>query len=218
MKHRTPLLVCSKWAVLSLSLLMISSCTRTQHQSGIQPRVLDPSETSLSSGIGIESQDLVSVTDKMARSILNTPEIANAANPPIIALYPVENNTHMRIDAGIFTDRIKALLNSKCRGKVRFTSRDIEAAARGNDQMTRVMMREKSLKDEGIISGGPKRKLAGEDFVLTGKLSSIGTTSARGASNYVLYTFKLVDAETLLEVWEDFSEIKKEGLDDAIYR
>jgi len=74
------------------------------------------------------------------------------------------------------------------------------------------------LKDEGMVSGGKDRQIAGADFLLTGKLSGISTSSSQGISDYILYTFKLVDAETALEIWEDFVEIKKEGLDDAIYR
>jgi len=44
------------------------------------------------------------------------------------------------------------------------------------------------------------------------------TKSARGVSDYVLYSFQLIDARTSSIVWEDFSEVKKQGLDDAAYR
>ena len=40
----------------------------------------------------------------------------------------------------------------------------------------------------------------------------------KGTSDYVLYTFQLIDARTSVIVWEDFAEIKKQGLEDAAYR
>src|SRR2546426_436351 len=39
-----------------------------------------------------------------------------------------------------------------------------------------------------------------------------------GISDYVLYSFELVDARTSAIVWQDFAEIKKQGLEDAAYR
>jgi PBP1b-binding outer membrane lipoprotein LpoB len=37
-------------------------------------------------------------------------------------------------------------------------------------------------------------------------------------SDYVLYSFQLIDARTTEIVWEDLAEIKKQGLEDAAYR
>jgi len=34
----------------------------------------------------------------------------------------------------------------------------------------------------------------------------------------VLYSFQLIDARTAEIIWEDFSELKKQGLEDASYR
>ena len=44
-------------------------------------------------GAGIESQDIVTVADRMARDILATPEIANTKGAPRILLLPVKNET-----------------------------------------------------------------------------------------------------------------------------
>ena len=56
------------------------------------------------------------------------------------------------------------------------------------------------------------------DYNLTGKLASLTTRTAKGTSDYVLYTFQLVDPRTSAIVWEGFEEIKKQGLEDAAYR
>ena len=45
------------------------------------------------------------------------------------------------------------------------------------------------------------------------------TTKARaGVSDYILYTFQLIDPRTSDILWEDSAEIKKQGGDDAAYR
>ncbi len=175
---------------------------------GVAPRRVDPGQASLGEGTGIGSQDLGEVTDKMARSILSTPEIANAPTPPVIALLPVTNDTRFAINKDLFNKRIKALLNTQCQGKVKFIARDrIEAVER-----------ERELKREGQVTSGAEGDLAGADYFLTGELTGLSQAASTGRSDYVLYTFRLIDAETSIEVWENFSEIKKEGLEDAAYR
>ena len=52
----------------------------------------------------------------------------------------------------------------------------------------------------------------------TGTFKAISSRGASGASDYVLYTFQLIDPDTSDIVWEDFHEIKKQGKDDVTYR
>lgn len=89
-----------------------------RNPDGRMPSVLNPDERGPVAGTGIESQDIVAVTDKMARSILALPEIANATTPPSIALDPVINNTRFPINKDIFLDEIVARLMEKAGGKV----------------------------------------------------------------------------------------------------
>jgi len=58
----------------------------------------------------------------------------------------------------------------------------------------------------------------GADFFLTGKLSGLSTRTSAGTSDYILYTFQLIDARSSDIIWEDSAEIKKQGLEDAAYR
>jgi PBP1b-binding outer membrane lipoprotein LpoB len=58
----------------------------------------------------------------------------------------------------------------------------------------------------------------GADFFLTGKLQGLTTRTSAGTSDYVLYSFQLIEARTSDIVWEDSAEIKKQGLEDAAYR
>jgi len=181
---------------------------REREYGGITPQRVDPSAMSRGAGTGIESQDILEVTDKMARKILDTPAIAQAAEPPVIAVLPVENNTRFPIQKDLFTDRIRAMLNSKTQGKVRFVARE---------RMEAVDL-ERQLKQEGALSGKPEGKVLGVDYFLTGKLGGLSQSGSTGQSDYILYTFQLIDANTTEIMWEDYHDIKKEGMEDVIYR
>jgi PBP1b-binding outer membrane lipoprotein LpoB len=179
--------------------------------AGIPPTQVSPDQPGFVTGTGIESQDLVAVTDKMARGILSVPQIAQAKTPPHIVLEPVTNNTRFPIDKDIFLTRIRTELNSKSDGRVRFLDREMMAA----------LQHERELQQEGQVvapAGGTATQLQGADFFLTGKLDGLTTQNAEGTSDYVLYSFRLTDARTSEIVWEDSTEIKKQGLEDAAYR
>jgi PBP1b-binding outer membrane lipoprotein LpoB len=193
-------------ALGSLTMLTFTGCS--SNHAGVPATQIDPSERGFVSGTGVESQDLQQVTDKMARSIIATPAIANATTPPVIGLLPVENNTRFPIQKDIFNKRIKALLASRCAGKVTFIARD-----RMED-----INKEKDLKAKGAVTNTGEKQPLGVDYFLTGELTGLSSASSAGRSDYVLYTFRLIDAENSVEVWENFAEIKKQGLEDAAYR
>jgi PBP1b-binding outer membrane lipoprotein LpoB len=162
-------------------------------------------------GTGIESQDIVSVTDKMARSILSIPEIAGAAGVPRITLDPVVNETRFPINKDIFLTRIRTELNTKAQGRVRFLARDRMGT----------LERERTLKQSGEVTASADPNVVefkGADFFLTGRLQGHSSRNSRGVSDYILYAFQLVDARTSDIVWEDSAEIKKQGTEDAAYR
>jgi PBP1b-binding outer membrane lipoprotein LpoB len=111
----------------------------------------------------------------------------------------------------MFLTRIQVLLNSKCEKKVQFLARDRMAA----------LEHERDLKRTGQVTSSSDPSVVefkGGDFFLTGKLQSLTTKNSHGISDYILYSFELVDARTSAIVWQDFAEIKKQGLEDASYR
>ncbi len=192
---------------------MLTGCASSgvKNPSGIGVTEMRADEKGFVAGTGVESQDLVAVTDKMARSILDTPQVRNAHSPPVVVLDPVMNETRFPINKDMFLTRIQVLLNSKCEKKVQFLARDRLAA----------LERERDLKRAGQVTSGSDPNVVefkGGDFLLTGKLQSLTTRNSRGISDYVLYSFELVDARTSAIVWQDFAEIKKQGLEDAAYR
>lgn len=208
------ILNCKKLINLSVVLIAIvgAGCASTvKNPSGVPVTVMRPDEQGFVAGTGIESQDLVAVTDKMARGILSCPEIANAQGTPRIVLDPIINETRFPINKDMFLERIRAQLNEKAAGKVRFLARDRMAT----------LQREKTLKQTGQVTSSSDPNVVefkGADFFLTGKLSSLTTRTSKGTSDYILYTFQLIDARTSEIVWEGSAEIKKQGLEDASYR
>jgi len=206
-----------KSTILSSALLMgslwLTGCASSgvKNPSGVPVTRLNPDEQGFVAGTGIESQDLVAVADKMARSILAIPQIANAPTPPVVVLDPVENKTRFPINKDIFLTRIRAQLNSRAQGKVIFLARDRMAT----------LEKERNLKREGAVtaSADPQvQEFKGADYFLTGTLEGLSTRTRAGTSDYILYAFQLIDARTSAIVWEDMAEVKKQGLEDAAYR
>src|SRR5467141_3118371 len=112
------------------ALALVAGCASSgvKNPSGVPVTRMSADEQGFVAGTGIESQDLVAVTDKMARSVLAIPQIANAQTPPVVVLDPVDNQTRFPINKDIFLTRIRTELNTKTRGKVMFLARDRLAA------------------------------------------------------------------------------------------
>ncbi|MFO1476682.1 MAG: penicillin-binding protein activator LpoB [Verrucomicrobiota bacterium] len=204
-----------KYTMLSAAALAAVVCgcasNGVKNPSGVPVTQMRADEQGFVTGTGIESQDLVAVTDKMARSILAIPQITNAQGTPRIVLDPVVNNTRFAINKDIFLTRIRTQLNSKAQGKVIFLARDRMAA----------LEHERQLKQSGQVTSSSDPSVVefkGADFFLTGKLDGMTTKTSAGTSDYVLYSFQLIDARTSDIIWEDSAEIKKQGLVDAAYR
>jgi penicillin-binding protein activator len=198
---------------LAAVLVLAAGCASSgvKNPSGTGVTEMRPDEKGFVGGTGVESQDLVAVTDKMARGILDVPQVKNATAPPVVLLDPVVNDTRFPINRDLFLSRIRVLLNSKSYGKVQFVARDRMAAVE----------QERAMQQSGQVTSTIDPKLVeykGGDYLLTGKLQGLSTRTSKGTSDYVLYSFQLIDVRTLVIIWEDFAEIKKQGLEDAAYR
>src|SRR4051812_49012310 len=174
LKQRVPLAMI---AVIGL----ISGCASSgvKNPSGVPVTQMRPDEQGFVAGTGVESQDLVAVTDKMARSILGIPQITNARGTPRVVLDPVINNTRFPINKDIFLTRIRGQLNSKAAGKVLFLARD---------RMT-ALEHERALKQSGQVTASSDPNVVefkGADFFLTGKLEGLSTRTSAGTGDYIL--------------------------------
>jgi len=194
--------------------VLFTGCETTQgvrNPSGVPVTEMRPDERGFVAGTGVESQDLVTVTDKMARSILGIPQIARAPVKPVIVIDPVVNDTRFPINKDLFTDRIRIELNKHAIDRVTFLARD----------RMKALERERALKQSGQVTASSDPNVVefkGADYFLTGKLGGLTTRTSQGTGDYILYSFQLISARTSEIVWEDSHEIKKQGLEDAAYR
>ncbi len=174
-------------------------------------RDVDPSVPGRVRSTGPESQDVQGVADQMMRSLLRTPVIRDADRPPTIAVLPMDNNTRFAFNSDVYNTLLKARLNSQAHGRMVFVGRDVLPD----------IIAEREAKRTGTFDYDPAMRsqaLAGADYFLVGRVDGLSTASTRGQADYLIYAYKLVDAENSIEVWEDYFETKREGRDDVLYR
>jgi penicillin-binding protein activator len=200
---------------LSLALVvgLLTGCASSgvKNPSGVPVTEMRADEKGFVGGTGIESQDVVAVADKMARGIMGLSQINSARGVPRIVLLPVKNETRFAINKEIFLKEIRTLLNERAAGKVMFLARDRMAE----------LERERDLKQSGQVTSSTDvsvNQFKGADYMLTGELTGLTTRMSAGTSDYILYSFQLLDPNTSDIIWESSHRIKKQGLEDAAYR
>lgn len=166
-------------------------------------------------GVGVESQDIVSMSDQMMRDMLTIPQLMNAKTPPrvIIDSKALRNESSEIIDKALITDRIRVYLNRAAQGRIRFIGREYAD----------VVEMERDLKDSGQVDVGTKgrtRAMAGADYRLVGRIGTRDAVDPRTGmrSRYSMYTFELLDVEYGDLVWSNLYEFKKETADNVVYR
>ncbi len=198
---------------IGLTAAVIAGCASNgiDKPCGVGVVEMRPDDKGFVVGTGIESQDIIAVTEKMAHGIMGVPEIANAQKAPRIVLLPVKNDTRFPFNKDIFMDEIMALLNERASGKVRFLARDRISE----------LEKERDLKRTGQVTSATDpniQQFKGADYMLTGKLVGQTTKTSAGTSDYVLYSFELIDPNTSEVIWNGSHRIKKQGQTDAAYR
>lgn len=205
-----------RFAVLLLSLVMAGCVAQNPPvpQSGLPGRHTDPTRPNSYSGIGVEADDLIVISDKMVRSILQAPQIAGRANPPrvIIDSTAFVNESNQILNMNAIMDQLRVNLLRSAMGRIIFVSRENIGLVEG----------ERKAKTEGVIDAGTLRKseILGADYRLVGRLSSqstIGETTGV-KTNYFVFAFELLDLNDSRIAWADVYDVQKQGADDVIYR
>ena len=188
-----------------VAVILAAGCSTPKKPS---VRYVDPGAPGAQAGTGIESQDIGAAAQKAAVSILNLPQIAQAATPPTVIITPVTNHSASPVDTELYTVKMRGILMQYSGSKVRFLARDTGWG---------VNKQEQELRKNGEVQDGPARNAATYDYILTAEVRGISASTASGRSEYFLVAFKLVDFNDML-VWENQYEIKKQGNDHTIYR
>ena len=176
---------------------------------------LDPSQKGPVSGLGIEAQDIQSMSDRMVRDMLANATLANRATPPrvIVDSAYFTNESTQRINKNLITDRLRVGLNRASKGRMVFLAR----------QNAAMMEEERALKREGVTdigTVGMTRAQFGADYRLTGNIASTEARDARTGTmqRYTQIVFEMVDLESGAIEWSNSYEIARAATDDVIYR
>lgn len=166
-------------------------------------------------GVGVESQDIMAVTDQMMRDMLSNPQLVSRDTAPriIIDSQYFANESSSRINKNMLTDRLRINLNRAANGRLVFVGREYAD----------MVEKERELKRMGVVDGGtirPAQATAGADFRLVGRIMSLDAMDTRSQerSRYHQITFELVDLELGTYVWSGIYEFQKTAQDDVIYR
>ena len=162
-------------------------------------------------GVGIESTELVVMTNKMVADILSRPEFANRKPAPkiIVDSKYFRNESSSRLNVNMLTDRLRTELVIAARGRLKFISRedlDILESERDLDTAYSKIPRE--------------RRASIADYRLSGRITSQSTMGVNTGrqSRYHLFVFQLIDTKNSEIVWANKYEFKKAGKSDVVYR
>lgn len=200
---------------IALIVSLLSACAPTVNNSAGRATVYeDVHSTGSVAGVGIESQDIVAVSDTMVRDMMATPVLAGKQIAPYVIIDDAyfTNESSSIINKRMITERLMINLNRAAQGRMVFVER---AAAN-------MVEKERMLKRDGLVaqgSMGSARKIAGADYRLTGRIMSLDSIDPRTGrqSRYTAITFKMVDLETGISVWTNMYEFKKASQNDVVY-
>ncbi|GJL80060.1 MAG: hypothetical protein NPINA01_30490 [Nitrospinaceae bacterium] len=173
-------------------------------------------------GIGLESQDLASMTDAMVGDMLATPVLANRKISPriIIDSEYFRNESSTRINKNIITDRLRVNLNRASQGRMVFVGRHYSDMVEKERELKRT---KQGAEGATVVDAGTLEKTKstyGGDFRLGGRittLDAVNTVSGLASRTHQII-YEMVDLETGEIVWSGIYDFKKTARDDIIYR
>ncbi len=148
---------------------------------------------------GLQSRDLVDMTNKMAADIVKCAAIAQSRTKVIVVMGHIHNKTSTPWQNDeIYVARIRALLNQDANGIVAFV---MPLAKVGKLQSKYLGGRSEQFNSR---TGSSQRTTITPQYVLNGTFYDL----PNAATTYYLCSFKLVDIETGEIVWENKYETR----------
>lgn len=162
-------------------------------------------------GTGLESADIEAL-EAFATGLIQAPALTGPEvdGIPVVAIFPVENNTSQDFDGELLVRRIETELIKLAAGRIRFVRRDKASLD--------LIEREREAKRAGDYTAKKQEVMPGVDYYLTGKASDIAKVGRGLESRAIWIDFDLLDAETREIVWRDTFKTKKVGEAGILYR
>lgn len=185
-------------AFLTIGLLAaIAGCTqdKPQEYGGQRPNV----DTLSSADSGLQSKDVVSASDKLARDLLAFRELRQSQTKWTIVVDRFEDRTLDRqfsTNYDIFLERLRSNLSELGQGQIRL----IENRQRFQQLRDRELERERDDMQQGAGNPPPVQP----DYSLYGKAYDMPNRS----TNYYLLQFDLTNLKTREQVWSRKYEVK----------
>ncbi|MEI6791562.1 MAG: hypothetical protein WCK42_10315 [Myxococcaceae bacterium] len=195
-----------KNGIILLLLLSLSACKYSTLPN--KTKILDSSQDDNLGGTGTDSTDIRTMAERMAREIagINWPK---EGVTPRVALLPLYNQTRFRIDPKLLQNKLVKDLINFSQGRVSYLARDSEQA----------VMAERAKKRAGMYDQGKSTAaMAGADYLLKGEMRSLSKASKEGVSDYIVYSFQLIDSESGVILWMGDYETKKMSQTGVIYQ
>jgi TolB-like protein len=171
-------------------------------------RILDPDADDNLGGTGTDSGDVRTIAERISRSLIGI-SWPKAGEVPQIAVLPLDNQSRFRIDPVLIQNKLVKELVNKSAGRLSFLARDSEAA----------VLEERAKKRGGLYdAGNTTEAMAGADYLLRGEMRSLTKSAGDETSDYIVYSFKLVNAETGAILWMDDYETKKAAETGVVYQ
>ena len=201
--------------LILITIMLCAGCQpSTDHYNGKSAHYIDPVAKDEVSGVGIDSQDIIFMTDEMIVDILRDSRFLKPEKPPAIVIDAIyfENRGSTRIDKNLITDRLRVELNRAARGKMLFVGREYLG----------MVLNELELKQTGVIpeEGDAQPRVLKADYRLGGRISTLDSINPKTAcfSRYHQILFEMVDLVSGEIVWSGIYSFKKTAQEDIIYR
>lgn len=201
-----------------VGLIIAVGCASSGYQKASRVKDVEPDAMGNVRTTGIETQDILSVADDLARDLMGTPRIARSSPeaPCRIVLRPIQDYTNERWDADALGSQMRSELLRFCQGKIDFLYRTLEEKQAGIDP---AIQTEKKMKSAGVVDTGPDAVQKGADFFLVGEVREHVVSSGSGRDQATFFFFHLVDVGTSSIVWDkSYGPIRKETLKSSLYQ
>jgi len=202
--------------LLTLLFGFLTGCVSNEspYYKGMSAQSLDPTVRGPVSGVGIESQDIISMTDEMMRDMLASPVLSARTKPPRVIIDDAlfRNDSSQPINKKLIVNKLRVNLARAAHGRMRFVGREFADA----------VAQERNLKREGVTDVGTTgltKAQSGVDYRLVGTIATLDSSNRKGLEQrYTQITFEMIDMENGELVWSNSYEISRAAADDVLYR